>query len=188
MLLLAALLLPTAAGCGRADDVPGTSRATSALGGTGITAPGPTEPAASAALRTSLPKESQVALSEAPFPVLVPGSTALASKTKIMRGPKWAGFELHEGDVTISLTGTQTVHAKIEPENLPPKGTVRGVTAWTGMNEGMPFISWQEAGTAWMLEVECASRVDTRCTREMYISELVASLVSLSPNAAAVKP
>ncbi|MCA9602894.1 MAG: hypothetical protein KC417_12750 [Myxococcales bacterium] len=144
----------------------------------GATSPVVSNQAASGNAGTDLDPASKEALAQSPVPLLLPGDHELWPHLRVMRGATWGSFVLHDDISTITLQGTRTVHAEQLPDAMPTPSGVRGVTAWTGVGENIPFVSWIEDGVAWMLEVECNSPADARCADPTWATEFVERLES----------
>ena len=84
------------------------------------------------------------------------------------------------GPITRSIHATDAVHhAELNEEVPEAKLRVRGQPARTTVNEGIRSLSWEEAGVAYVIEVECeAPFEDARCTEADYIQDLAASLTT----------
>jgi hypothetical protein len=82
-------------------------------------------------------------------------------------------------DLSWSLTGSVVNRAEssIDVTPLAPTATLRGVPVYVSENEGIKTATWIENGTAFALDVECASDADPRCTSSEYILDRVRQLV-----------
>ena len=88
-----------------------------------------------------------------------------------------------DDDLSWSLTGSVVNRAESSIAATPPKptATLRGVSVYVSENEGIKTATWIEKGTAFALDLECASAVDPRCTSSTYILDRVRQLVERQP-------
>ncbi|MCC7539060.1 MAG: hypothetical protein IT379_22740, partial [Deltaproteobacteria bacterium] len=95
-------------------------------------------------------------------------------------GPRWSALSVRDGELTLSLHGTDATHHVLDPHETrraQPRHTVRGVPARVTVNEGIRSVAWSERGVHWALEVECFhNATDTRCTEEAFILDVAARL------------
>ena len=117
--------------------------------------------------------------------VLVPEALARQETT----GPGFAVAETHysvtqrDEQVTLSLTGGLVSREESSIVATPgtPADMLRGVPVYVTENDGIKTATWIENGTAYALDIECASEKDERCTSSDYIKNVVKGLVRKVP-------
>ena len=165
MRLWPALVLMTFVGCAPAQEPP----AAPAPGRVESSPQQPAQPAQPSGLLVLLPEEMARQESSA-----IPELTVEQGYYAVSR---------RDGELSWSLTGSVVNRAESTVDATPrkPAATVRGVSVYVSENEGIKSATWIENGTAFALDVECASDQDARCTSNAYLLERVQRLVEKQP-------
>lgn len=150
-----------------------------AVGCAGPPAPG-TE--ASRVPATAQPPAAGQVTARSGLTVLVPEALARQEST----GPGFVVGQDHyflsqpDEQMTMSLTGSVVSRdeASIKVNPGKPAGMLRGVPVYVTENEGIKTATWIENGTAYALDIECASDRDERCVSADYILNVVKGLVA----------
>lgn len=120
-------------------------------------------------------------LRDVPFPVLLLPDR-FAEGVVITSGTVWYAMSYDRPrDITVSIHATNQVHMTLEGEEVPPPNSqVRGVPAYTGVEEGIRSITWENADVAYVVEVECWNVFeDPRCTEPDFVRKVAEDLVEL---------
>lgn len=96
-------------------------------------------------------------------------------------GPHWSALSARDGELTVSLHGTDETHdaqlTLAETQRAEPRAMVRGQRARVLVNEGIRSVAWNEEGVDWSLEVECYQPdQDRRCTADAFVLDLAEHL------------
>ncbi len=153
------------------------SRAPSALGEDPTQAAPPVvvEESARVAL---LPPASQDTVRRARLPLLLPRDPALLASAIVTAGPRFSALSAQGEGWSLSISGTDHRHELAEElPPPPPVDQVRGAPAIFTENDGIRTVSWDEAGMAWSVDVECfEAETDPRCTGDDFVRALAESL------------
>jgi hypothetical protein len=173
---LAAACILAACGDSRGES-PGANRTEAPLGA-GVNVRVPSAAAeGDEARKPLLPGEWQSLAERAGMPLLVPADAADRARLHVMGGEVWLAWSLHREDISLSLHGTRTIHGRAE-RPAPATGSVRGHDAWSGADEGVASVSWSESGAGWMLDAQCESATDTRCSDPQFVAKFADSLLT----------
>lgn len=127
----------------------------------------------------ALPASSQEVVSRSRLPLLVPRDPALLSTAIVTAGPRWIALSASGEGFTVALHGTNQAPFEIAEETPPsaPNDTVRGAPAVVSQNDGIRTATWDEAGMAWALDVECYDvEQDAHCADDAYLRSLAEQL------------
>lgn len=116
------------------------------------------------------------------IPLLIPKAETWPAGPRVMAGDVWLAWTLHGDGVHVALHATRTVHvlarASAEAPRPAPNAQVRGHSAFAGVEEeGVAFVSWEEQGAGWMLDVQCDAAGDPRCGESDFARRTADSLV-----------
>jgi hypothetical protein len=126
--------------------------------------------------RAALADDARAAVDRAPVPVLVVARPSLLAAAKVIAQPNFYALSAQSEGVTISLQATRIAH---KYDHIPPaKGPalVRGKPAFVTQNEAIWSATWTEFGASYVLEVECNTLPDPRCTDDRFVLELAENL------------
>lgn len=127
----------------------------------------------------ALPASAQEVVSRSRLPLLVPRDPQLLSTAVVTAGPRWIALSAAGEGFTVALHGTNQAPFEIAEETPPasPNDTVRGAPAVVSENDGIRTATWDEAGMAWALDVECHDvEQDARCADDTYLRSLAEQL------------
>lgn len=154
-----------ALGCGDVSGAP------SALGEDPTRTPDPVAVAVESPRVAQLPQASQETLRQARLPLLLPSDRALLANAIVMAGPHFSALSAQGDGWSLSISGTDHRHELAE-ELAPPAPTdqVRGAPATFTQNDGIRTVTWDEAGLAWAVDVECFDvENDPRCASDDFV-------------------
>jgi len=121
--------------------------------------------------------KSQLAVDEAPVPVLAPDLDLALDQRKVMQGPEWAAFWGQREGLTVTVHASRM--ARVFPGLRPKPGThtIRDQPAFITRNEGIWAASWIENGVAYDLELECVPLESPYCTDSSTLESMAEDLV-----------
>jgi hypothetical protein len=126
-------------------------------------------------------------LSRSPVPVLAPSPDTfrdgLERPTVIVEGEYYVITARSHG-ATISIQGTRAAHRYEGVDPHPGNKSLRKGSGFVTVNEGIRSSSFIENGTAYSVDVECASNADARCTSDAFVTEVTNALVYVGGGAA----
>lgn len=151
----------------------------------GCQQPQPTaQPPSNTSAIAQLPAAQQAAVKQAKVTVLVPPVAQPMAESNVAVQDTHYSLTQPATGLTMSLTGSVATVRRPESGAIGPPpaaaGTVRGVPVYVSENEGIKTATWIENGTAYALDLECASADDKRCVSSDYILDLVRSLVNVT--------
>ena len=134
---------------------------------------------------TRLPPAQQAAVKQSKVTVLVPPvAQPLAESNVAVEDTHYSLTQPAAEGLTMSLTGSVASVRRPESGAIGPPpvaaGTIRGVPVFVSENEGIKTATWIEHGTAYALDLECATANDKRCVSSDYILDLVRSLINVT--------
>lgn len=165
-----------ALGCGEVSSE--VSGAPSALGEDPTQAVAPSAAVVESARVALLPEASQDVVRRARLPLLLPRDPALLARAIVTAGPRFSALSAQGEGWSLSISGTDHRHALAEELPPPtPRDQVRGAPAIFTENDGIRTVTWDEAGMAWAVDVECfEAESDPRCTGDDFVRALAESL------------
>lgn len=140
--------------------------------------PGPAQVVAESPRIALLPPASQEAVRRARLPLLLPEDRALLGNAIVTSGPRFSALSAQGDGWSLSISGTDHRHELAEELPPPePADRVRGVPAIFTENDGIRTVTWDEAGLAWAVDVECYDvENDARCANDDFLRSLTESL------------
>lgn len=127
------------------------------------------------ATRARLTTAARGNVDKSPVPVLVP--PGLGTTHTVVVGKHWYQFSHRAGGVEVSVTASRAGYRTKEVHNLKGTRVLRHTTVRMTQGEGGVHADWTENGISYMVQVQCESITDTRCTEPTFAAKTVESLV-----------
>ncbi len=130
---------------------------------------------------TSLSAAAQEQVETSQVPVLL-FPAEYAPMTQVITGPTWYALHAPTEELTVMLHATSVVHHELNGEARPTGLRIRGNLAYSGMNEGIRHVTWEEDGTFYTVEVECRHEPlsDRRCIRQSFAVDIAERMVEVA--------
>lgn len=127
----------------------------------------------------ALPPGSRAALASAPAPVLVPPAAHALARGTLVTGESWWAYSASRDGMTVAIQAS--TRARLHPHvgAFVPRDTVRDLPGRVQQAHGIWLLSWIENGTAYSLELECASPDLPPCQNDAAARSLAHALVNV---------
>jgi hypothetical protein len=126
----------------------------------------------------ALAPEARAAIDQSRLPILLPSDPAFLRAAIITHGPHFSALSSSHDSITLSVAATDARFENAEEmAPMQPVDQVRGQPATFAVNDMIRTVSWDEAGLAWAVDVECADpERDARCASDDYLRSIVEGL------------